>query len=74
METRPAIDVAHLPRNRGHFLENQFHEREKSSRQTSENRISLAERDLAIAIPKARGLNPCPPLGRERRDFTYDRR
>ena len=39
----------------------------------SEKRMSLAERDLAIASPKARGLNPCPWLGRERRDFTYDR-
>ena len=29
-------------------------------RQTSENRLSLVETDLAIAIPKARGLNPCP--------------
>jgi hypothetical protein len=65
MKTRRAIGVAQLLRNTGHFPEKPFDEREKSSRQTSENRMSLAERDPTIAIPKARGLNPCL-LGRTR--------
>jgi hypothetical protein len=43
METHPAIGVAHLLRNRGYFLEKHFGEREKLSRQTSEQRLSLAE-------------------------------
>src|SRR4029450_10085454 len=36
----------------------------KSSRRTSENKPSLAETDLAIAIPKARGLDPHRSPGR----------
>jgi hypothetical protein len=74
MENHPAIDVAHLLRNRGYFLEKHFSEREKSSRQTSEVRLSLAEIDIPIAISKPRELNPYPWTGRERRNFTSGRR
>jgi hypothetical protein len=59
MKNRRAIDVAQLLRNREHFLEKQFEESEKSSSQISKNTPSLAETDLAIVIPQARGLNPC---------------
>jgi hypothetical protein len=37
----------------------------KLCRQTSENRLSLAEIDLAIAISNATGLNPRSRRGRE---------
>jgi hypothetical protein len=33
---------------------------ENLSRQTSENKLSLAEADLAIAIPKGKGIEPLP--------------
>src|SRR6266480_5991986 len=72
MENHPAIDVAHLLRNRGYFLEKHFGERKKSGRQAFRNTPSLAETDPHIAIPKARGLNPCLWPGRERRDSACD--
>ena len=65
MKTRPAIDVAQVLPNRGDFPEKQFDEREKSSRQTSENRLSLAEIDLAICDSEGKGIEPLL-LGRTR--------
>jgi hypothetical protein len=56
---------------RGYFLEKHFHEREKSSRQASENRL-LAEIDR-YCDSEGKGIEPLPWTGREPRDFTSDR-
>jgi hypothetical protein len=40
MKTHPAIDVAHVLRDRGYFPEKQFEEREKSSSQTLEKTVA----------------------------------
>jgi hypothetical protein len=58
MKTHSAIDVAHLLRDTAYFPEKQSDEREKSSCQHQGINCRVAETDVAIVIPKARGLDP----------------
>ena len=75
IKTHPAIDVAHLLLDGAYFPEKQSDEREKiAPPKNKRTNCPLAQRDLAVAVPGARGLNPCPkPKGYDSHATVHNR-